>query len=143
MKQKKNTKSLEQFIDEQYGKKGNTKRDKFEKGYEHSYDSPYLDICKTGLPDETFDIIICNHVLEHVDDYRMALKEIKRILKLGGRALLQVPIANLLPETIENTHLKTDQEREIRFGQRDHVRLFGLDYVQILEQAGFKKVEVR
>jgi hypothetical protein len=69
--------------------------DKFESGYEGSYDSPFLDICKTGLPDNKFDVLMCNHVLEHVEDYTVALNEIKRILKPGGRTLLQVPISSI------------------------------------------------
>jgi predicted SAM-dependent methyltransferase len=110
--------------------------DKYTEGY--NYDSPFLDICDTGFEKESFDIIICNHVLEHVDDYILALNEIKRILKTGGRAVLQVPIAKSLTITIEDTSAQSKEYREEKFGQYDHLRLFGLDYKNILESAGFK-----
>lgn len=112
--------------------------DKFEVGYENSYKAEFIDICDTKLPSNEFDILICNHVLEHVENYNVALAEIKRILQPGGRAILQVPIAKLLSKTIEDTKITTFKEREEKFGQYDHVRLFGQDYSQILESAGFK-----
>lgn len=112
--------------------------DKFERGYENSYVADFLDICDTKLPSNQFDVIVCNHVLEHVINYQSALKEILRILKPNGRAILQVPIARLLEKTIEDTSLKTDKEREDSFGQYDHLRLFGKDYADILKQEGFQ-----
>lgn len=111
--------------------------DKFEKGYETSYSAEYIDICDTKLPDEEFDFVICNHVLEHVTSYEVALAEIKRILKSGGKAVLQVPYAKLLTNTIEDLNTTSEKEREEKFGQYDHIRLFGLDYPNILKRAGF------
>lgn len=111
--------------------------DKFESGYENSYEAPFVDICHTNFQDNFFDVIICNHVLEHVDSYQQALTEIKRILKKGGRALLQVPIANLLQHTYEDINVIDEKSREEKFGQRDHVRLFGKDYPNVLEESGF------
>lgn len=120
-----------------------TSGDKYEKGYENSYKAEYIDICDTKLPEHSFDYIICNHVLEHVVSYQMALAEIKRILKPGGKAILQVPIGKLLKVTIEDTTLTSEKEREERFGQYDHVRLFGQDYSKILKEAGFSVREFK
>lgn len=112
--------------------------DKFEKGYESSYHCDYLDITQIDFQDEYFDFVICNHVLEHVENYMDALKEINRVMKTGGKAVLQVPIAAKLDTTLENNEINTPEEREKVFGQRDHVRLFGLDYKDILVKAGFE-----
>ena len=97
-----------------------------------------FDIQKTPFADQTFDVIICNHVMEHVSDDSVAMGEIHRILKPGGWAMLQVPIALALDRTIEDPTATTDQQRIDRFGQEDHVRLYSRgDYVQRLEAAGF------
>ncbi|MEG3066539.1 methyltransferase domain-containing protein [Acetomicrobium sp.] len=82
-----------------------------------------------------FDCIICYHVLEHIPDDQMAMKEIFRVLKPGGWAILQVPI--LRDKTFEDPSVITPEDRERVFGQRDHVRIYGLDYKDRLEQAGF------
>lgn len=120
-----------------------TSGDKYEKGYENSYKAEYIDICDTKLPNASFDYVICNHVLEHVISYQQALAEIKRILKPGGKAILQVPIGKLLQNTIEDTTLNSEKEREDKFGQYDHVRLFGQDYSLILKSAGFSVREYK
>jgi SAM-dependent methyltransferase len=88
--------------------------------------------------DGTFDAVICNHVLEHVSDDRLALAELHRVLRPGGWALLQVPIALALERTIEDSAAKTDADRIRLFGQSDHVRLYNaVDYVERLQAAGF------
>jgi ubiquinone/menaquinone biosynthesis C-methylase UbiE len=96
-----------------------------------------MDITDIQYPDNYFDAIICNHVLEHViDDYK-AMTELHRVLKPGGWAVLQVPISLSLGKTYENPSVTTAREREEAFGQDDHVRIYAKDYVSRLERAGF------
>jgi len=94
----------------------------------------------TSLPytDARFDLVIANHVLEHVEDDWRALAEIRRVLRPGGFAILQVPVAQRLVVTREDPSIRSEEEREEAFGQWDHVRLYGLDYPQRLEKAGFE-----
>ena len=98
------------------------------------------DILKTNFPDNYFDIIICNHVLEHIKDDKTAIKEIYRITKKKGMAILMVPIDYDLDKTIEEeeTESLSSHERELRFGQYDHVRQYGTDYFDRLENVGFE-----
>lgn len=93
----------------------------------------------TNIPyyKSSFNIIICNHVLEHIIDDRKAMAELYRILKPGGWAILQVPISTSLENTYEDSSIITPMAREQAFGQADHVRIYARDYVQRLEQAGF------
>jgi predicted SAM-dependent methyltransferase len=114
--------------------------DKFEKGYENAYSSETLnvDITNIQFEDNTFDVIYCSHVLEHVIDDKKAMKELFRILKPGGWALLQVPLDNKRDKTYEDYHIITPEEREKAFGQKDHVRIYGKDYKEKLEHAGFQ-----
>ncbi|MBN1326332.1 MAG: class I SAM-dependent methyltransferase, partial [Candidatus Cloacimonetes bacterium] len=100
-----------------------------------------MDIRNMPFADNSFDFIICNHVLEHIDDDKKAIKEIYRILKKGGYALLQVPIDRNRKETLEDDSITDPLEREKLFWDKEHVRLYGLDYPKRLEQAGFKVVE--
>lgn len=102
------------------------------------YNPVYLDVQKMNFPDNTFDVVICCHVIEHVDSDDQAMREIYRVLKPGGFAVLQVPLAINLNKTIEDKTLKTDKERKLKFGQVDHVRLYGLDYFDKLQVAGFR-----
>ena len=98
----------------------------------------HFDIQQTPFADQTFDVVICNHVMEHVSDDSVAMAEVYRILKPGGWAMLQVPIALKLDRTIEDPTATTDAQRIERFGQEDHVRLYCRgDYIQRLEAAGF------
>jgi len=96
-----------------------------------------MDITKIPAPDAVFDAIICNHVLEHVPDDHQAMRELARVLRPGGWAILQVPLAPDLTVTDEEPDLRDPQEQFCRFGQRDHVRIYGRDYVSRLERAGF------
>ena len=97
-----------------------------------------FDIQKTPFADETFDVVISNHVMEHVSDDSVAMREVHRILKPGGWAMLQVPIALALDRTIEDPTATTDEQRIERFGQEDHVRLYSRpDYIARLQAAGF------
>ena len=111
--------------------------DKFEEGYEYPDECAYLDITNLNYPNEVFDFVICNHVLEHVSDYNIALSEIRRVLKIGGKGILQVPLASKVERTIEDDNINTESLREYHYGQKDHVRLFGMDYPAILAKAGF------
>ena len=97
-----------------------------------------LDVTAIGYPDHTFDCIICNHVLEHVPDDAQALRELHRVLKPGGFAILQTPYATGLEKTLENQPEVTTPEQHREFyGQEDHVRLYGRDIVNRITAAGF------
>lgn len=87
--------------------------------------------------DATFDLIICNHVLEHIVDDRAAMREIYRVLKKDGIGILQVPIDKSLEETYEDNTIVSKKQRDKHFGQYDHVRVYGLDYKDRLENTGF------
>ena len=98
----------------------------------------HFDIQHAPFQAETFDVIICNHVMEHVANDSVAMAELHRILKPGGWALLQVPIALAMDRTIEDSTATTEAERIERFGQEDHVRLYTRhDYIRRLNAAGF------
>lgn len=97
-----------------------------------------LDAAALPCADASFDLLIANHVLEHLEDDWRALAEFRRVLRPGGRALLQVPIARRLAVTREDPSLVTPEEREDAYGQWDHLRLYGLDYPSRLEKAGFE-----
>jgi SAM-dependent methyltransferase len=97
----------------------------------------YCDVTAIGDSDESFDLIICSHVLEHIPDDRLAIGELYRVLKRGGTAILQVPISASLPSTVEDPWLSDPRERERRFGQHDHVRIYGADYTTRLQEGGF------
>jgi len=98
-----------------------------------------MDIMRIPFPDEHFDVIICSHVLEHVSDDVQAMSELYRVLKLGGWAVLQVPIAMALTSTVEDPTVTTKEGRIQLFGQDDHVRLYSrYDYVERLESSGFE-----
>ena len=96
-----------------------------------------LDIQEMPFEDNEFDIIICNHVLEHVADDHKAMSEIFRVLKQGGFALLQVPIDYSAEKTYEDSTITDPKEREKHFRQRDHYRLYGKDYLKRLKEVGF------
>jgi SAM-dependent methyltransferase len=95
-----------------------------------------MDIQSMPFSDNTFDVVLCNHVLEHVDDDMAALKEIRRVLKPGGFAILQVPFFSPIPEkTMEDRLVTGRRERERLFGQADHVRRYGKDYADRIRSA--------
>jgi SAM-dependent methyltransferase len=97
----------------------------------------HIDIMQIPLPDKDYDIVFCNHVLEHVDDDIVAMKEIYRVLREGGWAIVQVPVNYNYSKTYEDSSITDPKEREKAFGQYDHVRWHGLDYPDRLKQAGF------
>lgn len=101
-----------------------------------------MDIHQIPFPENTFDVVLCNHVLEHVNDDLKAMGEIRRVLKPGGFSILQVPFFNPVPEkTFEDFAITDPKEREKFFGQDDHVRKYGRDYTARIEKAGLKAVE--
>ena len=98
----------------------------------------HFDIQQMPFVDHSFDVVICNHVMEHVADDSKAMSEVRRILSPGGWGLLQVPIALALEHTLEDPTALSESERIERFGQEDHVRLYARgDYIRRLETAGF------
>ena len=100
-----------------------------------------LDITDICLEDESFDFIFCNHVLEHVKDYHKALSELRRILRYKGNLIISFPIDPKFDTVYEDT-ADSDKERIEKFGQHDHLRIFGNDSLNILSGAGFKVSEI-
>lgn len=101
------------------------------KGYKFAYSHEVQqgDLRQLPFKDQSFDWIICNHVLEHILEERQALSEIVRVLKPGGRAIVQIPFSPILTETIEAERDWTSSQRQELLGQWDHVRLYGNDFV--------------
>jgi len=96
------------------------------------------DICALPFEDETYDLILCNHVLEHIPDDRKAMRELYRILKKGGTLIAQVPLEEERLKSFEDDSITDKKKRTEIFGQYDHVRLYGMDYYQRLESIGFQ-----
>jgi SAM-dependent methyltransferase len=95
------------------------------------------DICKLPFKDNSYDVIICNHVLEHIPDDTKAMKELYRVLAPGGMAILQVPYEAERMKTFEDNSIIDQAERTRIFGQYDHVRVYGMDYFEKLTSIGF------
>ena len=95
------------------------------------------DILDLPFADESFDVVICNHVLEHIEDDRKAMSELYRVMKKGGWGILQVPMKNSLEKTYEDFTITDPKERQKNFGQYDHVRWYGMDYFDRLKSVGF------
>lgn len=95
------------------------------------------DILDLPFADESFDVIFCNHVLEHIEDDRKAMSELYRVMKKGGWGILQVPMKNSLEKTYEDFTITDPKERQKNFGQYDHVRWYGMDYFDRLKSVGF------
>ena len=96
-----------------------------------------VDMQETGFPDSSWDWIIANHVLEHVNDYQKALRELYRILRPDGHLIISFPIDETLDTVIENREAD-EKERIETFGQIDHWRLFGRDSEEIIKDIGFE-----
>jgi SAM-dependent methyltransferase len=101
-----------------------------------------MDIHQIPFEENRFDVVLCNHVLEHVTDDIQAMREIYRVLKPGGFAILQVPFFNPVSEiTFEDASITNKSDRERIFGQDDHVRKYGMDYPQRIAQSGLQPIE--
>jgi SAM-dependent methyltransferase len=98
----------------------------------------HFDLHDIPLEENSFDVIFCNHVLEHVQDDHKCMSELFRIMKPGGWGVFQVPIDWSRKNTYEDPNIISLEDREQHFWQKDHVRLYGLDYPNKLEAAGFK-----
>jgi SAM-dependent methyltransferase len=97
----------------------------------------HMDVTDIPFADGSFDVVVCNHVLEHVDDDLKALSELRRVVRPGGWAMIQVPLDPARAGTVEDPTISDPKLREELFGQHDHVRAYGRDYVGRLERAGF------
>ena len=102
-----------------------------------------LDIQDTGLEAGSWDVVVCNHVLEHVGDWRRALAELRRVLAPGGLLICSFPTDPSYETVDEDAGVTTPEGRIARFGQRDHLRVFGRDSAELLERAGFAVEPIR
>lgn len=100
------------------------------------------DICNLPFEDNSYDVIFCNHVLEHIPDDTTAIKEMYRVLKKGGWGIFQIPQDLQRTETFEDDSITDTKERARIFGQYDHVRIYGRDYFDKLRAIGFRIEEV-
>ena len=99
------------------------------------------DICDLPFDNNSYDIIFCNHVLEHIPDDTKAMQELFRVLKPGGMAILQIPQELSRAITFSDDSITDQKERAKIFGQYDHVRIYGRDYFNKLRSIGFTVVE--
>nr|WP_297783058.1 class I SAM-dependent methyltransferase [uncultured Allomuricauda sp.] len=100
------------------------------------------DICNLPFQDDSFDVILCNHVLEHIPDDAKAMQELYRVMKPGGWGIFQIPQDLKRKKTFEDDTITDRKERARIFGQYDHVRIYGRDYFDKLRSIGFKVEEV-
>ncbi len=100
------------------------------------------DICMLPFPDNSFDVILCNHVLEHIPNDTKAMQELYRVLKPGGWGVFQIPQDLKRDKTFEDNSIIDKKERAKIFGQYDHVRVYGKDYFDKLRSIGFNVNEV-
>jgi len=96
------------------------------------------DICNLPFSENEFDVILCNHVLEHIPDDTKAMQELYRVLKPGGFGVFQIPQDLNREKTFEDDSITDKKERSKIFGQYDHVRVYGRDYFDKLRSVGFK-----
>ncbi len=99
------------------------------------------DICNLPFDDNTYDLILCNHVLEHIPDDTKAMQELYRVLKPGGMGIFQIPQDLSRATTYADDSILDPKERAAIFGQYDHVRVYGRDYFDKLRRIGFKVIE--
>ena len=100
------------------------------------------DICNLPFEDDSYDVILCNHVLEHIPDDTKAMQELYRVLKPGGMGIFQIPQDLNRVTTFEDDSITDKNERAKIFGQYDHVRIYGHDYFDKLRSIGFKVQEI-
>ncbi len=111
--------------------------DKMTPGYSNQRGVQNINLTNLKFNDNFFDIIICNHVLEHIQDHNKAISEMYRVLKKGGIGIITVPINENLNKTYEDPSIITPSERMKHFGQWDHVRWYALDIENIFSKYGF------
>ncbi len=99
------------------------------------------DICNLPFKNNTYDLILCNHVLEHIPDDTKAMQELYRVMKPGGMGIFQIPQDLIRETTFEDDSITDPKERARIFGQYDHVRVYGKDYFDKLRSVGFRVVE--
>ena len=100
-----------------------------------------MDVHNIPFKDNEFNVVICNHVLEHVKDDKKVMGEFYRVMKKGGWGIFQVPIDKNNKQTIEDPSITDPKDREKLYWQSDHLRLYGLDYSKKLQKVGFKVTE--
>jgi SAM-dependent methyltransferase len=100
-----------------------------------------VDITAIPFPDRCFDVVLCSHVLEHVREDALALREVFRVLEVGGWAWLQVPIDRASATTQEDPNVTSPEERKRLYRESDHLRLYGRDFADRVRAAGFAFVE--
>ncbi|HEX2942347.1 MAG TPA: methyltransferase domain-containing protein, partial [Rhodopila sp.] len=96
-----------------------------------------VDITRLPMADGSYDVVIANHVLEHIDDDQQAMRELFRVLRPGGIALLTVPINPTRPDTYEDPRITDPVQRVAHFNAPDHRRFYGIDFTDRLKEAGF------
>ncbi len=101
-----------------------------------------MDITQIECFDNVFDIVFCNHVLEHIPNDVKAMSELYRVLNKGGFAILMVPQITGMPTTYEDSSITTPEGRTKTFGSHDHFRIYGEDYPEILKSVGFVVIPV-
>lgn len=111
--------------------------DKYPDKYDYNKKTVEMDLTDLQFNDNEFDVIICNHVLEHVPDDTKAMREMYRVLKPGGWAVINVPVDKNRKETFEDIYINDPKKQLELFGQSDHVRVYGMDYFDRLKTAGF------
>lgn len=99
------------------------------------------DICNLPFEDNSYDVVFCNHVLEHIENDTKAMQELYRVLKPGGFGIFQIPQDLSREVTYEDPNIITPEDRAEHFGQYDHVRVYGLDYFDKLRAVGFEVSE--
>ncbi len=100
------------------------------------------DICNLPFKNDSYDVIFCNHVLEHIPNDTKAMQELYRVLKPNGMGFFQIPQDLSREFTFEDDTITDKKERAKIFGQYDHVRVYGRDYFDKLRSVGFKVDEV-
>jgi len=99
----------------------------------------FADATRLPFSDNCFDMVIGNHIMEHIPNDRLAMREIYRVLQRGGIAVLQVPFSEIIPNTLEEPAINDPKRQSALFGQKDHVRIYSLnDYLHRLQEAGFQ-----
>ncbi|TAL71084.1 MAG: class I SAM-dependent methyltransferase [Bacteroidetes bacterium] len=108
---------------------------------ESDYVTSKVDLTKLPFENDTYDCIFCYHVLEHIEDDIQALSEMFRVLKKGGFAIVQSPLDKSLEKTLQYDNTKTPESRLKAYGQKDHVRIYGRDFISRIESVGFGVTE--